>query len=62
MTVKMPAMGKARIIDMNQVTESTVLYRITKPDGADGIEISIKRYPSGDDDEDVATIEQREVN
>ena len=43
--VDMPKMGKSRIIDLNEVTDTSVLWKITKPDGADGIELKVYSYP-----------------
>ena len=46
--VEMPKMGRSRIIDLNEVGESSVLWRITLPDGADDIEVNVRSYPSSD--------------
>ena len=39
--VEMPKMGKSRIVELGEVTDVSVLWKITKPDGADGIEIDV---------------------
>ena len=46
--VEMPKMGRSRIIDLNEVGDTSILWRITLPEGADDIEVTVMSFPSRD--------------
>ena len=54
--VEMPKMGKSRIVELGEVTDISVLWKITKPDGADGIAIDVYAL-AGDSTTPVGTVE-----